>query len=173
VIQEYITVGKLVNTHGLKGEVRIWPETDFPEERFKKGKSLYLFAPGQAEPIQLTISSVKPYKNMYNMTFKGIDSIHQVEKWKGGLLKVSKEDRIPLEEGEFYFQDIIGCQVYTQDDEELLGVITEILQPGANDVWVIKRPNGKEALIPYIDDVVKKVDVVEKKVIIYPMPGLL
>lgn len=173
MIQEYITVGKLVNTHGLKGEVRIWPETDFPEERFKKGKSLYLFAPGQAEPIQLTISSVKPYKNMYNMTFKGIDSIHQVEKWKGGLLKVNKEDRIPLGEGEFYFRDIVGCQVFSQENGECLGEVTEILQPGANDVWVIKRPNGKEALIPYIDDVVKKVDVKEKTVIIYPMPGLL
>jgi len=173
VNHEYITVGKIVNTHGLRGEMRIWPETDFPEERFKKGKTLYLFPPGVNEPIQVTISSVRPYKNMYNLTFKGYDSINQVEKWKGGFLKVSKDDRVPLEEGEYYFQDIIGCKVYSQEDEEFLGVITHILQPGANDVWVIKRPNGKEALIPYIDDVVKKVDVAEKKVIIYPMPGLL
>lgn len=170
--QEYITVGKLVNTHGLKGEVRIWSETDFPEERFKKGGTLYLFLPGQTAPLTLKIGSVKPYKNMYLLTFDGYDFIDQVEKWKGGLLKVKTEDRIPLPEGEYYFQDIIGCEVFTEENERI-GVITDILQPGANDVWVVKRQNGKEALIPYIDDVVRKVDVKGKKVVIYPMPGLL
>lgn len=169
---EFFTVGKLVNTHGLKGEVRVLSETDFPEERYKKGAILYLFLPNQKDPLPLTITSAKPFKDMYLLTFKGYDSINQVEKWKGGTLKITKEDRKPLPEGEFYFQDIIGCQVITEENE-ILGVITDILQPGANDVWVVKGTKGKEVLIPYIDDVVRKVDVKEKKIIIYLMPGLL
>jgi len=106
------------------------------------------------------------------LTFEGYDHIDQAEKLKGGILKVHESQLSPLEEGEFYFYQIIGCAVYTTGGEEI-GTVKEILTPGANDVWVVKSPEGKEYLIPYIEPVVKKVDIEKRMIEIEPMEGLL
>jgi len=106
------------------------------------------------------------------LTFEGYNSINEVEKWKNGILKVSKEQLGELEEGEFYFHEIVGCKVFTTNNE-LVGVVKEILTPGANDVWVVKGDKGKEYLIPYIEPIVKQINVMEKRIIIEPMEGLL
>jgi 16S rRNA processing protein RimM len=95
-----------------------------------------------------------------------------VEKFRDGILKVPESQLGSLDEGEFYYHEIIGCLVATTKGEEI-GKISEILSPGANDVWVVKGKGGKEILIPYINDVVKKVDVSEKVILIEPMEGLL
>ena len=91
----------------------------------------------------------------------GYDNINQVEKWKGAILKVPETQLGKLAKGEYYFHEIIGCVIVTEDGEEI-GVVKEILTPGANDVWVVKGKNGKEQLIPYIEDVVKDINVSEK-----------
>ncbi|EIJ81522.1 16S rRNA-processing protein RimM [Bacillus methanolicus PB1] len=169
---KWFNVGKIVNTHGLKGEVRIISITDFADERYKPGNTLFLFMPDLKEPLELVVNSHRKHKNFDLLTFKGYESISDVEKMKGGILKISENQLSPLEEGEYYFHEIIGCLVFTTSGEEI-GIIKEILTPGSNDVWVVKDKDGKEILIPYIDEVVKKVDVKEKIVLIKPMEGLL
>lgn len=171
-MEKYFNVGKIVNTHGIRGEVRVISRTDFPEERYKIGNTLFLFMPGSKEPEELVVKSHRTHKNFNLLTFEGFENVNQVERMKGGILKVPETQRGELEEGEFYFQDIIGCNMFTTEGEEL-GKVIEILTPGANDVWVVKGARGKEVLIPYIEDIVKKVDVKEKVIIIEPMEGLL
>ncbi|MDP4083013.1 MAG: ribosome maturation factor RimM [Bacillota bacterium] len=171
-MEKWYNVGKIVNTQGLKGEVRVISKTDFPEERYKKGNNLYLFLSKSETPITLTVKSHRTHKTFDLLTFEGYDDINLVEKFKEGILKVSESQLIELEEDEFYFHEIIGCSVITASGEEI-GKVTEILTPGANDVWVVKGKDGKEVLIPYIVDVVKKVDIKEKTITIEPMEGLL
>jgi len=168
----YLNVGKIVNTHGIRGEVRIWPQTDFPEVRFRQGSRLLLFMPGKADATPVEVVSARPQKNMFLVKLKGIDSMTEAEKLKGGVLKVEDEDRVPLEEGEYYIRDIVGCTVVTEEGETL-GVVTDVLSPGANDVWVVKRPKGKELLLPVIDEVVLDVDVAAKRIKVHLMEGLL
>lgn len=171
-MEKWLNVGKVVNTHGIRGEVRVISRTDFPDERYKKGNALYLFKKGEKNPVELVVNSHRRHKNFDLLTFEGLDNVNMVEHMRDGILKVPSSDRGTLEEGEFYFQDIIGCLVATIDGEEI-GEIVEILTPGANDVWVVRGKTGKDILIPYIEDVVKKVDLKEKVILIQPMDGLL
>jgi 16S rRNA processing protein RimM len=165
-------VGKLVNTHGIRGEVKVVSQTDFPEVRFAEGSRLILVDPEKHVQVPVTVESARLHKNMYIVKLKEYDNINDVEKYKGWMLKVSEEHLIDLDEDEYYYHEIIGCRVITDEGKEL-GTITEILTPGANDVWVVKRPGGKQALLPVIDEVILKVDVPEKTVHVHIMEGLL
>ena len=168
---EYLNVGKIVNTQGLKGEVRVISQTDFPELRYKKGTVLTLFQEKKA-PIELTIQSHRKHKNFDIVTFENHSSINDVEKYRDGILKVSKEKLTDLPENEFYYHQIIGLTVVDEHNNEL-GKIKEILSPGANDVWVVQRPKKKDALIPYIESVVKSIDL-ENNVVHVEIPeGLI
>ncbi|RNB91911.1 ribosome maturation factor RimM [Brevibacillus fluminis] len=167
----FYTVGKLVNTQGLKGEVRVVSTTDFADKRFKKGKTLLLFHPTLAQPIEVKVATRRQHKEFELLTFEGFDTIEAVEKYKGGELKVSEDDLIPNRDGEFYIHQLIGCQVFTEEGEEL-GKLTEVLQPGANDVWVVKGKRG-EILLPYIDACIKQVDIENKRIVCHLMEGLL
>lgn len=171
-MKKWLNVGKIVNTHGIRGEVRVISTTDFPEERYAIGNQLYLFLKEQTDPIPLIVKSYRKHKNFDLLKFEGYDHINEVEGWKEGILKVPEEQLQSLPEGEYYFYEIIGCEVFTEDGEKL-GVVHEILTPGANDVWVVEGKNGKEYLIPYIEDVVTKVDPKNKLIIINPIEGLL
>lgn len=171
-MEKWFNVGKIVNTQGIKGEVRVISKTDFPEKRYKPGNVLYLFMPNSTQPIELTVNSHRTHKNFELLTFEGLTNINEVEKFKEGILKVPESQLGELAEDEFYYHEIIGCHVTTTEGEEI-GKVSEILSPGANDVWIVKGKGGKEILIPYIHDVVKKVDVKEKVIIIEPMEGLL
>ncbi|MBU5594583.1 ribosome maturation factor RimM [Amphibacillus sp. MSJ-3] len=168
---QFFNVGKIVNTHGIKGEVKVVRITDF-EQRFKQGNQLYLFLKDQKEPIVVKIQSHRKHKQFDMLLFEGLTSINDVEHFKEGILKVSEADLHPLEEGSYYYHEIIGCEVRTTTGESL-GSISEILAPGANDVWVVKRKNDKDLLIPYIEPIVKQVNVKDKYVVIEPMEGLL
>jgi 16S rRNA processing protein RimM len=169
---EWLNVGKIVNTHGIRGEVRVISRTDFPEERYKKGKTLYV-AKENGDMAPVTISAHRKHKQFDLLTFEGFPNINDVEQFKGLLLKVPASEEVELEEGEFFYHQIIGCSVFSDEGEEL-GKIKEILSPGANDVWVIKRKGfGSDILIPYIPSVVKSVDINEKKVVITVLEGLL
>lgn len=168
---KYYNVGKIVNTQGIKGEIRVISSTDFPEERFRKGNILFI-EDSPNNLIEVKVSSHRIHKNFHLLTFVGINAINDVEKYKGKMLKISEDQLNDLDEGEFYYHEIIGCEVFTEDDEKI-GKINEILSPGANDVWVVKRPGEKDLLLPYIVDVVKDVDIENRKVIVHLMEGLL
>ncbi|MFC4305926.1 ribosome maturation factor RimM [Cohnella boryungensis] len=170
--ERLLNVGKVVNTHGIKGELKIWPQTDFPEIRFKPGSKLLMVPPEAGEPITIEIVAAREQKKMYIVRVRGFDSINQVEQYKGWELKVADDERVPLEEGEYYLRDIVGCEVVTEEGEAL-GRITDVLSPGANDIWVVGLPKGKELLLPVIDDVVLDVDIAARKVKVHLMEGLL
>ncbi|WP_313627442.1 ribosome maturation factor RimM [Enterococcus italicus] len=168
---EYLNVGKIVNTHGIRGEVRVISQTDFALERYQPGKMLMLFRENQA-PLTLTIDTYRRHKNFDLLSFEGYPSINQVESFRDGILKVAKEDRIELAENEFYYYEIIGAEVVTEEGK-VIGKVKEILSPGANDVWVVQRKGKKDALLPYIDSVIKEVDVTAQKIIVEIPEGLL
>lgn len=168
---EYLNVGKIVNTHGIRGEVRVISQTDFPEERYQKGATLVLFREHKA-PLELTVAGHRKHKNFDLLTFEGYPNINDVEPFRDGILKVSKEDLVDLEENEFYYHEIIGLTV-VEENGRVIGKVKEILSPGANDVWVVQRKGQKDALIPYIESVVKKIDL-ESEVVTVEIPeGLL
>jgi 16S rRNA processing protein RimM len=174
MVQEWLTVGKVVNTHGIRGELKVVSQTDFPEERFAAGSSLTLIHPETEQRLPVEVQTARSHKNMFIVKLKGFDNINDVEKYKGWSLKVTKEDLVELGEGEYYQHEIIGCRVVTEEGEEL-GVITEILVPGANDVWVVEqqKAKGKQILIPVIDDVLLDVNVGTKTVTVRLMEGLI
>ena len=151
-----VEVGQIVNTHGIKGEIKVKSNSDFTDVRFQ---------PGQV----LTV--VHNNKGLHMLTYEGINNINDIEHLKGSSIYQERDhEDIVLEENEYYYSDIIGCTVF-DDQETPIGRVINIFETGANDVWVIK--GSKEYLIPYIADVVKEVDVENKKIIITPMEGLL
>ncbi|MDT2045771.1 ribosome maturation factor RimM [Priestia flexa] len=171
-MDNWFKVGKIVNTHGIKGEVRIISTTDFAEERYEVGNKLYLFQEKQVEPVEVVVATHRKHKNFDLVSFEGYPNVNDVEKFKNSMVKVSEDQLSELEDGEFYFHEIIGCIVKTDEGQEL-GKIKEILTPGANDVWVIKGKGGKEILIPYIDEVVQEINIEKKEIMITVMEGLL
>ncbi|MBF0777768.1 ribosome maturation factor RimM [Streptococcus cuniculi] len=166
----YFKVGTIVNTQGLQGEMRVLSVTDFAEERFKKGNQLALFDPKNQFVMNVEIASHRKVKNFDIIKFKGMYHINDIEKYRDYTLKVAEEDLADLDEGEFYYHEIIGLEVY--EGEALLGTIKEILQPGANDVWVIKRKGKRDLLLPYIPPVVLEVDVAAGRVQVEIPEGL-
>lgn len=170
--KRFYDVGKIVNTHGIKGECKVYSVTDFPEERYQKGSKLFLVHSTLSEPLPVTVESARLQKNTYIVKFKEFSSINEMEKFKDGALKVSEEDRLELEEDEFYYDDIIGCEVWS-DDGSKLGTVKEILKTGANDVWVVKREQGKDILLPFIEDCILEVNPEENKVIVHVLEGLM
>lgn len=169
---DFLSVGKVANTHGVRGELKIFPFTDFPEVRFAKGKELLLISPENGKALKVKIVSAREQKTVYIVKLEGYENINEVEKYKGWEVKVPKEEAVEAEDNAYYFHEIIGCAVLSEDGEEL-GTVTDILTPGANDVWVVKRKGGKELLIPFIESVVKEVNIADKTVRIEVMEGLL
>jgi 16S rRNA processing protein RimM len=167
---ERLTVGHLVNTHGIRGEVKVMPVTDFPEARFKAGNRL-IVSHATLGDREFTVDRVRVHRGFYILHFEGVDSINEVEGYKGGTLQVNVEEQLPLPEGEYYFHEIIGADVYDEAHHHL-GVVKEILTPGANDVWVVKRPQKPDLLLPVIDECIRHVDIKQKKIVVHLMPGL-
>lgn len=169
----WYNVGVIVNTHGIRGDVKVLSKTDFPEERFAKGSKLAMVDEQSGQSQEVEIVSSREHKGMYIVKLKGFDNINDVEKFKGWVLKVSAEDQGTLDDGEYFYHQIIGCEVITDEDEQL-GVVTEILSPGANDVWVVEpKEKGKPILIPVIDPVVLNVDVEKKVITVHLLEGLI
>lgn len=169
----YYTVGTLVNTHGIKGEVRVVATTDFPEKRFAVGSTLLAFMPGQTQATTLKIKTMRRHKSFYLLSFDGRPSINDVESLKTATLKVTDDalQADDLEPGEYYYHQIVGLDVVTEDGENL-GQIKEILSPGANDVWVVARPGQSDLLLPKIDQVIKQVNLDQHQVVVDLMEGL-
>jgi 16S rRNA processing protein RimM len=167
---DYLKVGKIVNTHALQGEVRVISNSDFKDERFKKGSTLLIDYKGAYIPVKVKTHRVN--KSFDLLKFVDMNHINDVEKYKGCEILVDAANLSDLDDEEFYFFEIIGCQVKTTNDT-VLGEIADILQTGANDVWVVKRKGEKDVLIPYIEDVVKAVDIENKIVTIELLEGLI
>ena len=167
-MEDLLQVGVITTTHGVRGEVKVFPTTDDPN-RFRKLKEVIL--DDGKETRTLEIASVKFFKNLVILKFKGIDNINDVEKYRRATLWVTRENAVPLEENEYFIADLIGLCVVTEEGEDL-GKIKDVMQTGANDVYVIEQTDGQELLIPAIKDCVKKVDLENRIMTIYLMPGL-
>ena len=170
---EYYRIGRVVNTHGIRGQIKVIADTDFPESRFASGNKLYILKDDQAL-AQVTVLDSRQAKGTYILSFEEFDNINQVEGFKGSWLAIDSSSQEELEDDVYYHHQIIGLEVVTHQGLKL-GKIKEILQLGSNDVWVVKRHenNKADALIPYIDDVVKEVDLEKGQVIISLMEGLI
>ncbi|MEG0386241.1 MAG: ribosome maturation factor RimM, partial [Solibacillus sp.] len=144
------------------------------EERFAVGTKLAAFKKNDSKPTWITIGSSRRHKNFILVTFEGMENFNLVEPFKEGMLKVTIDQLADdeLEENEFYHFEIVDCEVFSEEGERI-GIVTEILETGANDVWEIQAQGGKKHYIPYIEDVVKEIDVDNKKIIIHVMDGLL
>lgn len=163
-----LRVGIFANTHGIAGEIKVYPTTD-DAQRFKKLKKVYLDT--GKDMLEWEIANVKFFKNMVILKFKGINNINDIEKYKGKDLYITREQAVPLEEGEYFLCDIIGARVVTEDETEL-GTIKEVLQTGANDVYIIESQNKKEILLPVIKECILDIDFEHKIVKAHLMPGL-
>ncbi|MGO3732984.1 MAG: ribosome maturation factor RimM [Vagococcus sp.] len=170
---DYLNVGKIVNTQGIRGEVRVISKTDFADERYQPGQTLYLFQEGKKE-FPLVISSHRKHKNFDILSFEHHPTINDVEKYRDGILKIRKDQITDLEENAFYYHEIMGLDVLDETGKNL-GHIKEILSPGANDVWVIQQEQKgkKDILIPYIESVVKHVDLDNHQVLVEIPEGLI
>lgn len=167
-MEEFFRIGVIANTHGIRGEVKVFPTTGDPK-RFEWLKEVYLDT--GKEKLKWEVSKVRYFKNLVIVKFKGIDNINDIEKYKGKDLLVTRENAIPLEEDEYYFSDVIGSDVFTEDGEKF-GILKDILETGANLVYVVDH-DRKEVLLPVIDDCVKEVDVEAHKIVVNILPGLL
>ncbi len=168
-MQDILRVGAITTTHGIAGEVKVFPTTDDPK-RFKKLKSVLLdTGKGMQE---LEIVQVKFFKNMVILKFRDHNRIEDVMGFKGKDLYVTRDHAVKLEENENFIADLIGMKVY-EEDENCLGTLTDVMQTGANDVYVVEMENGKEVLIPAIRQCILDVDVENNKMIVHLLEGLL
>ncbi len=169
----YIRIARIVNTFGIQGEIKVIAETDFPEERFERGTELFIIRNGNEE-ARVTVKHARQQKGTYIISLEEFNNINQVEPFKGAWLAILAEDQETLPTDEYYHHQIIGLEVHTTEGK-YLGKIKEILPLGPNDVWVVQRhePKMKDALIPYIDDIVKEVNLDNQTVLIELMEGLI
>lgn len=168
-MEKYLRVGVISNTHGVRGEVKVYPTTD-DIKRFDYLKEAIIDT--GKEYINVDVSGVKYFKNMVILKFQQFDNIDMVIPYKGMDLLVTRENAIPLGEGEHFIIDLIGCKVITDEGEEL-GELTDVLQTGANGVYVVKMANGKEVLLPVIEQCVLEKDIENKVIKVHMMKGLL
>ena len=168
----YYKIARIVNTFGILGQLKILVDTDFMEERFKIGNILYILD-GDKMCAKVQVASFAPHKGAYLVAFEGYNQINQVEGFKGMTLAIAEEDQAELEEGAYYHHQIKGLTVVDLAGTTI-GKIKEILTLGSNDVWVVdpKDKDRKDLLLPFIDDVVKDVDLEKGIVTVDILEGL-
>lgn len=168
-MEQYFQVGVISSTHGIRGEVKVYPTTDDPA-RFRRLKEVLLDAGGGWMPLE--IEKVRFFKQMVIAKFKGYDSINDVEKYRGKGLYVPREQAVPLEEGEYYVADLLGIKVLLEDGQPF-GTLKDVMQTGANDVYVVDSPRYGEVLVPAIADCILEVSVEQGWMKIHLLDGLL
>ncbi|MBI4744242.1 MAG: 16S rRNA processing protein RimM [Actinobacteria bacterium] len=169
-MSEYILVGKIDKAHGIKGEVIVASHSDFPE-RFESDNIVYVSL-RNGEKQELKIEKSRIHQDRYIIKFYNIDTRNDAEKLRGLTLEIQSEQLASLPEGEYWHHDIIGLDVYTENDE-FLGTISEIMENPANDIYVVKIPDKKEILLPAIKDVILNIDLDNKKMKVKLIPGLI
>ena len=168
-MEQFLRVGVISSTHGIRGEVKVYPTTDDPE-RFLELDEVILDT-GREHKI-LEIEGVKFFKNQVILKFKGYDNINDIEKYLKKDLLVDREHAVELGENENFIADLIDMEVVT-DEGKVLGTLTDVIETGANDVYAVKTPEGKEILLPAIRDCIRDVNVDEKRMTVHVMEGLL
>ena len=168
-MQEYFEIGQIVNTFGVKGFVKVMPFTD-DITRFDDLEKVYICKKGNMQ--EYLIEEVKYHKNMVLIKFKGIDDMDSAEKQKGSYLKINRKDAIPLEEGTYFIADLIGLEVYT-DENIFLGKVDDIYNNGSTDIYVVKNELGKQILLPGTDEVLKEINLEQEKIIVHIIKGLI
>ena len=168
-MENLLRVVVISSTHGVKGEVKVFPTTDDPA-RFKSLKKVMLDT--GREHMDLEIQGVKFFKNMVILKFKGFDSIDEIEKYKGKDLLISRDQAVKLGPDENFIIDLIGLRVVTEDGAEF-GTLTDVIKTGANDVYEVRTGEGKDVLLPAIKECVLGVDLEEGIITVHIMDGLL
>ena len=166
--RDLVTVGAIVGAHGIRGEIKVKPVTDHPQ-RFDAGSRLLLEEGGEVREIEIVSS--RPHKNLYLLTLEGVDDRTAAESLRGSTLNVEAEDLIPLPEGEYYDFQLIDLAVVT-DEGESLGRVAEVMATGGNLVLIV-RDGEREVLLPFIDDVVREVDLAGGRMKVHLLEGLL
>lgn len=167
-MKEMFTIGKISNTHGVKGELRVIPSTD-DITRFERLKNIYLVSKDVSE---YEIETVRYHKNYILLKLKGIDNMSDAELLKNALIQIERKDTLPLGKDEYYIKDLIDIEVTTEEGRGL-GKIVDIIVTGSNDVYVIdSKETSKQMLIPAIKEVIKKVDIENKKMVVKLLEGL-
>lgn len=168
-MDDLLQVGVVTTTHGVRGEVKVFPTTDDPK-RFKRLKETVLDT--GKEQIVLEIESVKFFKNMVILKFKGYDNMDDVMKFKQKSLYVTRKNAVRLSKDEYFIADLIDLTVYDEEDKEL-GAIVDVMSTGANDVYVINMTDGRELLLPAIKDCILQVDMENRRMKVHVLDGLL
>ena len=168
-MENFLQVGVITNTHGIKGEVKVFPTTDDPA-RFKSLKNVILDT--GRDRVELEIEQVKFFKQFVILKFKGYDSINDVEQYRKKSLLVSRENAVELQENEYFIADLLDINVVT-DEGEQLGTLKDVLQTGANDVYVVETPEGQEILIPAIRQCILSVNLDEQTMRVHLLKGLV
>ena len=169
-MEKYLRVGVITSPHGVRGEVKVYPTTD-DVMRFKKLDKVILDL-GRGETRELKIRQVKFFKNMVILKFKGYDNINDVETWRQKDLLITREQAVALKPDEYFITDLIGLQVNDDEGNEV-GTIKDVLETGANDVYVVALPNGKELLLPAIKDCILNVDMENGEMTVHILDGLM
>ena len=168
-MEKMLKVGVITSTHGIRGEVKVFPTTDDPG-RFKVLKQVILDT--GKDTLQLEIENVKFFKQFVILKFKGIDNINDVERYNRCALLVERQDAVPLEDGEYFVADMLGMKVQTEDGE-LFGTLADVMETGANDVYVIDSPAHGEVLVPAIRECIQNIDIEQGMMTIHLMEGLI
>lgn len=168
-MKKKLEVGQIVNTFGIKGFVKVYPYVN-DVTRFNNLK--YVYVKSKKEEKKFEIEEVKYQKNMVLLKFKGVETVEEAEKLRNNYLEIDRSDAIPLEEGEFFIADLIGLKVFLDTGEEL-GILEDIYNTGSKDIYVVKDKLGKSYLLPYIDEVIKKIDLDNSKIIVHIIEGLI
>ena len=168
-METMLRVGVISSTHGIRGEVKVYPTTDDPERFLDLEK--VIMDTGK-ETIPLEIEQVKFFKNMVILKFKGYDNINDIEKYKGKELYITRDQAVELEEDEYFIGDLIGLSVTTEDGT-VLGRLEEVMPTGANDVYIVRRKEGKDLLLPAIKECVLDVDLEAGIMKVHLMDGLM
>ena len=168
-MEELLQVGAITSTHGVRGEVKVFPTTD-DVKRFSKLKEVELETP--TGTTKLHIKGVKYFKQFAILKFEEYDSLNDVECIKGCKLFVTRKNAVKLQKGEYFIADLIGMKV-VDPDMQVEGELTDVMQTGANDVYDITLDDGRSFLLPAIADCIKKVDMSERVITIHILEGLL
>ena len=168
-MEEYFEIGQIVNTSGLKGEIKIKPFTD-DITKFNNFKTIYVSI--KKELKEFEIEKVRFSKNMVFLKLKGIDTIEEAENYRNLYIKRKRDKDEKLEEDTYYIVDLIGCKVCT-DDQKDLGEVVDVFSTGSNDVYVVKDELGRQVLLPAIKEVIKNVDIENKLITVHLMEGLV
>ena len=168
-MQKYLEVGQIVNTFGIKGEVKVNPFTD-DISQFEKLKSILIVKDGKLSEVE--IEETKYSKNQVLLKLKGIDTVEEAEKYRGCYLKIARSNSKKLPKDTYFIADLLGLTVYT-DENILLGKVEDIYNSGANDIYVIKSEDGKQILLPGTKEVIKQIDLEQERITVHIIKGLI